>query len=141
MQVRHALRASERRHGAREQLPRLLLALQQFGRGELVEEAPEGRAVRLEEEEFPPEALGKPGILVVLFTIPLKISLSFFVYVWLVSRPNGVGRWGWLQTYRYTPGPCQYLKTVERGRRVEGGRGGGEGCGKRTNDKGRTNLE
>lgn len=64
----------ERLDRPREELSRLLLQMQQVGGGQLVESAPQGRAVGPEEEELAPETLRVLsvtvcGILVVLSRI------------------------------------------------------------------------
>lgn len=84
VQVRYALRAAERPHGPREQLPGLVLHLQQVGRGELVEEEAQGGAVRLEQEELPPKALGEPAVLGILVVL-LESAVGV--------RFNDRGRW------------------------------------------------
>jgi hypothetical protein len=66
MQIRHPMRIPQRRNRPGEELSRLQVEVQQLARRDPVENAPQRRPIRLEQEELTPEALGFIAIVVIL---------------------------------------------------------------------------
>lgn len=64
--ISFSLRSLQGRHRSGEQLPRLVLELQQVSRPQLLQHVPQRYAIGLEQEELPPEALGFVSIVFVL---------------------------------------------------------------------------
>jgi hypothetical protein len=66
MQIRHAMRIPQLRNRPREELPRLQVEVQQLAGRDPVEDAPQRRPIRLEQEKLAPEALGFIAVVVIL---------------------------------------------------------------------------